>query len=59
MRDCEACGCQRCILVFDALSHEYELDTLRTNWRYRLLECPECGLGFVDPAPPQEIINKF
>lgn len=59
MRNCEACGCQRCNIIFDALLHECELNDIRTNWKYQLLECPECGLGFMDPTPPPEIIRTF
>ena len=59
MRNCDACGCQRCTLVFDALSHEYELNDVRGSWNYQLLECPECGLGFVDPKPAPAIVGTF
>jgi SAM-dependent methyltransferase len=56
---CEACGDRELSVILDDLSHEYNLDGHRSVWRYRLIECAQCGLGFVDPKPEWAVLRTF
>jgi len=59
MISCEACGSRKITTILDNLSHGYEQDGVPMSWHYRLLECQECGLGFVNPKPTWEILGTF
>ncbi|MGA9995592.1 MAG: class I SAM-dependent methyltransferase [Pyrinomonadaceae bacterium] len=45
--------------MLDHLSHAYGSNGEVKEWQYRLLECKECGLGFVDPEPTWELLQTF
>ena len=56
---CDACGSQKLATLLDNLSHRYEQDGVPGVWRYRLIECQECGLGFTAPKPAWEVLETF
>ena len=56
---CEACGSEKLATLLDSLSHRYEHDGVPGVWRYRLVECQECGLGFIGSRPPREVLGTF
>jgi 2-polyprenyl-3-methyl-5-hydroxy-6-metoxy-1,4-benzoquinol methylase len=59
VRCCDACGNRNFVVLIDNLSHYYQDDGVQKIWRYRLLECQECGLGFVDPEPTTQMLTTF
>ena len=59
MIGCEACGSKRWSILLDNLSHRYKRDNESVVWKYRLLQCEDCGLGFIDPKPERELISTF
>ncbi len=59
MRCCEACGGRELTVILDDRSHEYDMDGHRSVWRYRLIECTNCGLGFVDPKPEWQVLQTL
>jgi 2-polyprenyl-3-methyl-5-hydroxy-6-metoxy-1,4-benzoquinol methylase len=56
---CDACGSQRINVILNDLSHNYENDGIPTMWRYKLLECQDCGLGFINPMPRWSLLQTF
>ncbi len=59
MAVCAACQCQRHRVLLNALSHPYFKDGAEQTWNYQLLECQDCGMGFVDPKPDWETLLTF
>lgn len=59
MACCDACGSQKVAGLLDDLSYCYKEDGMPIRWQYRLLECRECGLVFVDPKPTWKVLEKF
>lgn len=52
--DCNLCGCQRTLPVYeraDILFHPEE--------RFQVVECANCGLGFVNPRPTGSEMPRF
>jgi len=59
MRRCDICNGDDIAILLDNLSFSRELEDEGKEWRYRLLRCRNCGLGFVDPKPSWERLCSF
>jgi len=56
---CAACQGERQRVLLNDMRHHYTKDGATQIWNYRLLECRDCGMGFVDPKPDWETLLTF
>lgn len=57
MPRCEACGSKDLECLLGDLSQEYQCNETVSVWRYRLVKCLQCGLGFIDPKLPPDVLG--
>jgi SAM-dependent methyltransferase len=56
-RECYACGSADVVPLLEDL--HYPIGENNGTWRYTFLECRKCGLGFIDPLPPGELLVEL
>jgi len=59
MKNCDICNGDDIVVLLDNLSFSREVEGEEKEWKYRLLKCRDCGLGFVDPEPSWKRLNMF
>jgi SAM-dependent methyltransferase len=43
----------------EGFQHRWTEDGIDRSWSYRLVECENCGLGFIDPMPDWKLLQTF
>lgn len=59
MRSCDICTNADIVTLLDGLSFSSEVAGEAQEWKYQLLKCCSCGLGFVDPSPSWNRLFSF
>ncbi len=59
MRRCDICKSDDILVLLDCLSFSSEVAGEAQEWKYQLLKCRSCGLGFVDPRPSWNRLSSF
>jgi 2-polyprenyl-3-methyl-5-hydroxy-6-metoxy-1,4-benzoquinol methylase len=56
---CIACGGERIRVNRQDRKYHYTKDGGSRTWHYRLLQCDDCKMGFVDPMPEPDVLSSF
>jgi 2-polyprenyl-3-methyl-5-hydroxy-6-metoxy-1,4-benzoquinol methylase len=59
MPNCYACGENQTKLWLDGFEHNYARNGVDEIWKYCLMECGSCRLGFIDPMPDSTLLQTF
>lgn len=59
MRSCDICSSDDIAVLLGTLSFSSEVAGEAQEWKYQLLKCRSCGLGFVDPRPSWNRLSSF
>lgn len=59
MRKCDICNHTDIMILIEGLSFSSEVAGEALEWKYQLLKCRSCGLGFVDPSPSWDRLSTF
>jgi ubiquinone/menaquinone biosynthesis C-methylase UbiE len=56
---CESCGGKAYKTVLHNQTHNYQVNGNPATWHYALLQCTNCGMGFISPKPTFELLQTF
>ena len=55
---CPICGSGVITVWHQGLSFQYQIAGHKESWKYDVLDCADCGLGYISPIPPSHILSS-